>query len=230
MSSFVQPIAWLYGKFFVGLPAWAGYGCAFVVAGLLACVLWAYGIDQYRETHPSQPTAEVKPPPPSAAPTPAPVVPVAGPSVTPEDHASSLKVPLEPKAAGPNQMIANAPGGLISINQQGGIAAGTVIVDSPAPTITADWLRRKEPVEQGKYVSELKLTVSSQDVLPRLVLHVSSPTLLDAEIVPTIGGFFQSSKGQGDGYIELVVPTASGSYRVTAWTSKPDNVRVEPFR
>lgn len=117
---------------------------------------------------------------------------------------------------------------VISINQSGGITAGTVNIQAgvPEPKVKAQELVANEPCDGG-YKTEFLLTIETQVAVPNFFLQVNAPTIRSMETTPQRAGVADfGNTGTRKGLAFTNIQSAYGSYRVTVITNEPERFEV----
>ena len=150
----IEWLAWVYGRIFQG-HAIVGGIVVVGAFGLLGFVLWVRAVDKYNEEHPTKVTPAA-PASNSVAPIPSAVTEKTDGKGSGTNHKASLKAranhPAQSSAPTPPtkiDTINQGPGSALSINQQGGLTAGTVNTYSGLPA------RRIEPAQKEQLVKFL---------------------------------------------------------------------------
>ena len=121
------------------------------------------------------------------------------------------------------------PGSAISINQQGGITAGTVNINPgiPEPKFAFRELSRNQPVADG-FKTEFLMEIDTQAAIPNLYLRVNAATITRMEAGPQrTGGHITGHSGVSDGFAFTNLQSAYGTYRVVVFTKRPETFDVE---
>lgn len=125
----------------------------------------------------------------------------------------------------PTQPIVNAPGGVVSINQRGGITAGTVnVVHGQQITYQLEETERNTPDgDRFRTVAVIKL---SGGIVPVLLIGITGQYIIEADVTPREDAgptMLASSHGWGrpEGTYVIQITNASFGYRVVTITSAP---------
>jgi len=113
--------------------------------------------------------------------------------------------------------ITQGPGSALSFNQQGGITAGTVVVNPgiQPPTVTAK-VEVDQVEDEARFRSEVVVTVSGQMAIPLFGIRVDCETFDDIELRKGGISMYNISKAPTFGIFKI--QNAIGAYRVVVWT------------
>ena len=117
---------------------------------------------------------------------------------------------------------------VVSINQQGGITAGTVNIqtDLPEPKLTLEPIVENQP-DGGLYKSEFMMTIESQVAINNLYLEVKAPSITRMEAAPQRSGLSMNGhSGVRDGFAFTNLQNAYGRYRITVYTRNPERFEI----
>ncbi len=206
---------WIYGK----VGHW-GFLFVLVLAALILAVVWLKAVDGYKATHePRLHTGTIGRRPGALSPDSnesSPQLPTKAP-VTKDQEKAEMSNKRNP----PNINV--GPGGAVSINQQGGITAGTVNIGGPIPVDIDQKTLIDRQLVGNSYKTEIIFSLNK--TIPELQLQISSPSIQSAEVsLPHgVGGILmkRSSHDNPRMFIETI-QNASGSYKLTIIQGQPD--------
>jgi hypothetical protein len=114
---------------------------------------------------------------------------------------------------------------IITQNQQGGINAQKVVINNtinPPPSFELKEIFTNQP-KQGKYHSQVQLTVITPFPLGNLYVEVQAPSIEDMDMTPMrAGGFMTGLQHAGNGRAFINVPSAYGNYLINIITGHPE--------
>jgi hypothetical protein len=136
--------------------------------------------------------------------------------------------PSEPPKKQPAPPVVIPPNSVVSIDQKGGITAGTVNITTGIPEPKFDIRPIVENKPEGTtYRTEFMLSIETKVPITNLYLQVGADTIMKMEVVPQrSGGFITGHSGIRTGFAFTNIPNAYGSYKVTAVSKSPDKFKV----
>jgi hypothetical protein len=234
-------MAWIYGRFLTGYSATGVVVCTTILGAVVGAVI-SYGMmARSIEIHAEKIAGERRV---DAPPAPAPTSLTAGGSTTPQPaNPPGPQVTREPArpvknrastdrppATAPAPVTVNAPGGVVSVNQQGGITANTVIVGSQV-TYRLEPLRTNVP-DGNRFRTEFRIQLNTQATIGELRIGVYGAHVISADVHPyDAQGPMQIQFGQGlgvqDGLYVVTIQNAYRGYTIVVFTSQPEELRLK---
>lgn len=134
------------------------------------------------------------------------------------------------RGANPAPVTVNAPGGVVSVNQQGGITANTVIVGSQV-TYRVEPLRANV-ADGDRFRTEFRIRLNSQAAIGELRIGVYGAHVVSADVQPyDAQGPMQIQFGQGlgvqDGLYVVTIQNAYRGYTLVVFTSQPEELHLK---
>lgn len=121
------------------------------------------------------------------------------------------------------------PGGVVSINQRGGITAGQINITGPPP-VKVDFvevsLNAPEDRPEGKvYKTSIRILLSG--FVPRLIVAVSAPSLIDVALLSDSGSTLGAAWPTKDGTGKQAIDNVNGSCMLYLRSKTPEYFKVE---
>jgi hypothetical protein len=126
-----------------------------------------------------------------------------------EDRSPTMKIP---------------PNSVISIDQKGGITAGTVNITTDIPEPRFKWTTRLTNKKNGsKYTSQFMLRIDTKVPIPNLLLQMNAKTITGMRAIPQrSGGGMHGYSSIRDGFAFTTLINAYGTYKITVNSSEPE--------
>jgi len=116
---------------------------------------------------------------------------------------------------------------VVSVNQQGGITAHTVVQQAPEPDLQISEVSANRLESDGLYHSYVVVTVIAPYPVGNLALEVHAATIRSMDVNPMRSGIFmQGHSGTREGHCFTNIPQASRSYRLDLTTAKPERFEI----
>jgi len=147
------------------------------------------------------------------------------------------KLPMPMEAAAPSISVTGGSPG-ISVNQSGGVTAGTYVNTAPKPelkTLSEHWTDNgngtytfEKIVEMNApYPGTMPVSIAGEGLENASIGGITKRTLPDGNVITTTGGGMQIAQMEGTGFFITTVPTPAGQYLIKATVAQKDSLKIK---